>query len=269
MRIATWNTKSIAPRKKLNERRQWIEDVINPDVIVMTEAKAQESDSGPWKGWPSLYREGGIKEPKQQKKRPWGTIVSSSRYELKQFTTVKKRLLTYQLDLDYPGALVAADVYDGKECWGTVVGMYGLTVDENGVSNGSGWHSVPTLMYDLEAILKSGRKRVVVAGDLNLHPQDVTELFAEIGLVDLIHYTGEDRGNLPGCSGCGFGDECAHMWTHKNGKPEGDGKVQQLDYIFATEDLLEEVDVVYGGIKDFPDSWTYSDHAPVVAEFKI
>ena len=72
----------------------------------MTEAKAQEADSGPWKGWPSLYREGGIEEKQQKKKWPWGTIVSSSRYELKQFTTVKKRVLTYQLDLDYPGALV-------------------------------------------------------------------------------------------------------------------------------------------------------------------
>ena len=41
MRIATWNTKSIAPRKSLNERRDWIEQVINPDVIVMTEAKPQ------------------------------------------------------------------------------------------------------------------------------------------------------------------------------------------------------------------------------------
>jgi len=263
MRIATWNTKSIAPRKSLNERRDWIEQVINPDVIVMTEAKPQEKNSGPWNGWPSLYKEGGI-----GKTRPWGTIIASSKYQLKQFTSVKTKFSTYELDTHFPGALMAADIYDGKECWGTVVGMYGLTIDENGVKNGSGRHSVPTLMYDLEAILQSGRKRVVVAGDLNLHPQNVTELFSEIRLFDLIHYTSEDRGNLDGCEGCGFGSECGHMWTHKNGKPELDGKVQQLDYIFSTRHLLEEVDVVTGGLQDFPDSWTYSDHAPVVADFK-
>ena len=262
MRIATWNVKSIAPRKSLRDRRGWIEQFIAPDIIVLTEAKAKEKDSGLWSGWSSLYREGGI-----DRSRPWGTIVASSRFKLKQITTVKKRFSTYELDTHFPGALVAADVYDGKECWGTVVGMYGLTVDENGSSNGSGSYSVPTLMYDLEAIIKSGRKRIVVAGDLNLHPRNVTPLLSDIGLIDLIHYTSADRENLRGCSGCGFGRECGHFWTHKNGKADGNGKPQQLDYIFATKDLLNDVDIVTGGIQDFPDAWTLSDHAPVVVDF--
>jgi exonuclease III len=262
IRIATWNVKSIAPRQPLNARREWIEEIINPDIIVLTEAKAQEKASGPWNGWSSLYRQGGINS-----KRPWGTVLASSRYQLKQITTVKKKFSKYELDSHFPGTLVAADVYEGRECWGTVVGMYGLTVDRNGDSNGSGRYSVPRLMNDLDAILKSGRKRVVVAGDLNLHPQNVTHLFAEIGLIDLIHYTSEDRENLKDCMGCGVGRECGHLWTHKNGNADGNGKAQQLDYIFASKDLLDEVDVVAGGIQDFPDAWSLSDHAPVVVDF--
>ena len=262
IRIATWNVKSIAPRQPLNARRKWIEQVINPDIIVLTEAKAQEKASGVWDGWSSLYRQGGI-----DSKRPWGTVLAASGYQLKQITTVKRMFSKYELDTHFPGALIAADIYDGKECWGTVVGMYGLTVDRNGESNGSGRYSVPMLMNDLEAILKSGRKRVVVAGDLNLHPRDVTHLFAEIGLTDLIHYTGEDRENLKDCVGCGVADECGHLWTHKNGNADGNGKAQQLDYIFASNDLLNELDVVTGGIQDFPDAWFLSDHAPVVVDF--
>jgi exonuclease III len=228
----------------------------------LTEAKAQEKTSGAWQGWTSVYRQGGI-----DAKRPWGTVMASSRYELQQLTTVKRKFSKYQLDTQFPGSLVVADVYDGKECWGTVVGIYGLTVDRNGDSNGSGRYSVPTLMYDLEAILKSGRKRVVVAGDLNLHPQNVTHRFTEIGLIDLVHYTSEDRENLENCVGCGVGNECGHLWTHKNGNADGNGKAQQLDYIFASKDLLEEVDNVTGGIQDFPDAWSLSDHAPVVVDF--
>ena len=57
------------------------------------------------------------------------------------------------------------------------------------------------------------------------------------------------------------------MWTHKNRNAGGNGKAQQLDYIFASKDLLDEVDVITGGIQDFPDAWSFSDHAPVVVDF--
>ena len=60
------------------------------------------------------------------------------------------------------------------------------------------------------------------------------------------------------------------VWTHKNtGHPDKKAAVQELDFIFATEDLWEELINVQAGIEDFPDAWTVSDHAPVVAEFRI
>jgi hypothetical protein len=37
----------------------------------------------------------------------------------------------------------------------------------------------------------------------------------------------------------------------------------------VTEDLWDELIDVRAGIEDFPDAWTVSDHAPVVAEFRI
>ena len=60
------------------------------------------------------------------------------------------------------------------------------------------------------------------------------------------------------------------MWTHKNtDDPNKNASIQELDFIFATEDLWDELIDVRAGIEDFPDAWTVSDHAPVVAEFRI
>jgi hypothetical protein len=35
----------------------------------------------------------------------------------------------------------------------------------------------------------------------------------------------------------------------------------------ATPELAREVTGVRGGIRDFPDAWEISDHAPVLADF--
>jgi endonuclease/exonuclease/phosphatase family metal-dependent hydrolase len=56
------------------------------------------------------------------------------------------------------------------------------------------------------------------------------------------------------------------MWTHKNtgGK---NPSVQQVDYIFVSDELADEIRIVEGGDRDFPDAWDMSDHAPVSVDF--
>lgn len=40
MIVATWNMKqAVAPKKPLNELWAWIENEIDPDIIVLTEAR--------------------------------------------------------------------------------------------------------------------------------------------------------------------------------------------------------------------------------------
>jgi exonuclease III len=56
------------------------------------------------------------------------------------------------------------------------------------------------------------------------------------------------------------------MWTHRNGNSPG-AAVQHLDFIFASRQMVRELRQVTGGVRDFPDSWDVSDHAPVVAAF--
>jgi len=46
-----------------------------------------------------------------------------------------------------------------------------------------------------------------------------------------------------------------------------DTAVQQIDFILATDTLVNEMGYVFGEIGGFADSWEMSDHAPVVADF--
>ncbi|MFN5600856.1 MAG: hypothetical protein ACK48T_01885, partial [Acidimicrobiaceae bacterium] len=68
MRIATWNMKqAVAPKKPLAELWKWMEESVDPDVIVLTEAKGP-ADGVP-AGWTAVWRQGGIGP-----RRTWGTI---------------------------------------------------------------------------------------------------------------------------------------------------------------------------------------------------
>jgi len=175
--------------------------------------------------------------------------------------------VTCQLTAPWDAVLQIADVVVDGHRWATLVGMYGLTVDSSGNSCGHVDHSVSTLIRTIEPLLHSDRgDRVVVAGDMNLWPKDVSYKFDRIGLIDLIECTGNDRDQLDRCANCQGDPQCRHMWTHKNGNSPN-ATVQQIDFIFATEELGIELIEVRGGIADFPDAWDITDHAPVVATF--
>jgi endonuclease/exonuclease/phosphatase family metal-dependent hydrolase len=149
-----------------------------------------------------------------------------------------------------------------------VIGLYAVTRDGRGNKNGNGSFSVPRLLQDLEPLIRDRRRgRLVLAGDFNLWPVDVRGLAETYGLVDLVNATASTRPALKGCSGCTLGRECGHMWTHRNGNGPNSA-VQNIDYIYGNDIALSEIREVTGGIRDFPDAWEMSDHAPVVAEFR-
>ena len=116
----------------------------------------------------------------------------------------------------------------------------------------------------------------MIAGDFNLWPVDVQRYFRNLDFVDLIEHTAYDRAPLPQCANCDFlvangkkhVNPCGHLWTHRNGNSPN-AKRQQIDYIYSSPELVNELVGVTGGIADFPDAWDVSDHAPVVADFQI
>lgn len=262
VRVATWNTKqAVAPRLNAAGAWQWMEDAIDPDVVVLTESKMPPA--GVPEGWSALWEPEGYGP-----KKKWGTILAVRGMGLERVTEVRVGRQRHELVPTWPAGAVVGDVSVGSERWATVVGLYGLTVNRRGESVGHGGYSVPRMLADLGHLLDSDRaRRLVLAGDLNLHPHDVTRHLADTGLVDLIAWTREDRPALEGCLGCDLGEECGHMWTHKN--PGGKNpSAQQIDYLFASEELADEVGAVFGGYESFPEAVSASDHAPVVADFR-
>jgi len=260
MRIATWNMKQVAPKKPIADRWTWMENRIDPDVVVLTEAKVPETR--PPGDWSAIWHPGGV-----GKTRPWGTAVASRGVDLTEITEIRRRFRSVPLQFEWPAVVHAADVLVGHERWGTVIGLYGITLGPDGTSIGSGKYSVEILMEQLNPLLRSDRReRLIVAGDFNLTPKGMIGLADDFGLVDLTASTADSRPPLDGCTGCDSGDTCGHMWTHRNTDQPG-AKAQNIDYILATPALAREVTTVTGGARDFPDAWEISDHAPVVADF--
>lgn len=260
MRLATWNMKQVAPKRPLADRWAWAGEAIRPDVVVFTEAKVP--DDGPPQPWSAVWTPGGV-----DKKRRWGTVVAGLDVDLVEVTEVRRRFRTIPLRFEWPAVVHVVDLLVGGERWGTVVGFYGITLGPDGTSIGSGRYSVEVLMEQLDPLLRSDRRdRIVVAGDFNLTPIGMNGLADDYGLVDLVASTANSRPPLDGCTGCDAGANCGHLWTHRNTNQPG-AKAQNIDYILATPELAGEAVSVSGGIRDFPDVWEVSDHAPVVADF--
>jgi exonuclease III len=262
MRIATWNLKqAVAPKKPLADLWTWAEERIDPSVIVFTEAKVPKT--GVPAGWSAIWDPDGV----EHVRNTWGTVIAGRGVELEQVTSVRSRIRRRRLDYTWRGAVEVVDVHEAGSLWGTVIGLYAVTRDRHGNKNGNGSFSVPRLLQDLEPLIKDRRRnRLVLAGDFNLWPINVKGMAEAYGLVDLVANTASSRPSLKGCSGCTLGSQCGHMWTHRNGNGPG-AAVQNIDYIYGNEHCLEEVSQVIGGVRDFPDTWDMSDHAPVAADF--
>ena len=248
--VATWNMKqAVAPKKPLPELWDWIENSISPDVIVLTEARVPKE--GLPKGWQAIWTPGGIGP-----RRTWGTIIAARKLDLRPAEFPRNPENDEEYDSPHPGSLHTADIIIDKEVWATIVGAYAyMPQDKNG------WDALLGITSECVDLLDSGNSRVILAGDFNLWPDDLVPIIEEnLGLIDVI---GSTEG-LPELEGAVGG---SRIWTHKNGNSPNAAR-QELDFIFITEELSDEVAAVGGGIYDFPDAWEMSDHAPVVVDFE-
>lgn len=259
MKVATWNLMhAMSKRHSSPELLDWLTAQTDVDVVVLTEARWPEE--GFTSGWSAIGTPDGL-----DSRRSWGTIIAGRGVELEPVTSVRGLLGAKPLRHHWPAAVHVCDVHTSSGLWGTIAGIYGVTDDLDGNKVKHGRISVPQIIAELAPVIRR-RKRLVLAGDLNLHPQDKPRRLEELGLVDVVEATAASRPPLPGCAGCSMGDECGHMWTHKN-RGGRNPSAQNIDFIFASQALMPELADVRGGERDFPDVWEMSDHAPVIASF--
>jgi endonuclease/exonuclease/phosphatase family metal-dependent hydrolase len=146
-------------------------------------------------------------------------------------------------------------VIDG-DTWATIVGAYGFMPDSK-----NGWDAALGIVNECVDLLDSGNERVILAGDFNLWPKDILPVVENnLGMVDIMGLV-KDLPELKDAVGG------SRIWTHKNGNSPNAAR-QELDFIFTTDELADEVVAVGGGVSDFPDAWDVSDHAPVVVVFE-
>ncbi len=251
LKIATWNTKQgVAPRRKEPELWNWIQGTIDPDVIVLTEAKVPKS--GFPKGWSGVWVPGGV-----GKGRPWGTVIAGQNIELVK-TNFKRRKTKSETNRPNPATTFCVDVRIGGEVLCQVMGHYGLMLDGM-----NGRDALGLLHRELDDVISEhGDKKLIVAGDFNLWPDDVIGGFKEIGLTNVTDL----RSSFPNLRSPESG---SRIWTHKNGPKASDGMRQELDFIFISKDLKKKFVSTKGGVDDFPDAWEMSDHAPVTVTVSL
>jgi exonuclease III len=248
--VATWNMKqAVAPKKPLPELWAWIENEIQPDVIVLTEARVPKEGLPP--GWQAIWTPGGIGP-----RRTWGTIVAARNLEIREASFPRNPENDPKYLGPHPGSVHTVDVIVNKEVWATVVGAYGYMPESK-----NGWDALAGIANECIDLIDSGNDRVILAGDFNLWPDHILPIIEDnLGLVDVM---GQVDG-LPLLEGAVGG---SRIWTHKNGNSPNAAR-QELDFIFVSDELSDEISAVGGGIGHFPDAWVMSDHAPVIIEFE-
>ena len=248
IRVATWNMMQAFPKKPLPILWDWIESDIDPDVIVLTEARIPKE--GLPEGWNAIWTPGGIGP-----RRTWGTIIAARNLNLRPAEFERNSTKDSNYKSPQPGSVHTVDILVGAKVWATVVGAYGFMLDSK-----NGWDALDGIANECIDLIDSGNDRVILAGDFNLQPSDVLPIVENnMGLVDLM-------GRVDGLPELVGGVGGSRIWTHKNGNSPNAAR-QELDFIFVSEELADEAVSVGGGIDDFPDAWDMSDHAPVVVEF--
>jgi exonuclease III len=262
-RVATWNVgHAVAPKMPFAQQWEWFEREVEADIVILTETKPDFSVCGP--DWSFVYREGGIGG-----RRRWGTAIGAYGDQLRDVTNGVPGRGGFKVNHTYPGYVSIADLVDEEndgETLLTIVGIHAPLLDREGNKVKWGGESIEVIMEDLQGLINSDRgEMLIIAGDLNVHPLHVPPSLYE-NFLDVVEASADIREPLEGCVNCGMGDECGHLWTHRNGSSPN-AAVQNIDYIFISEGVAEMLKAIGGGSGDFPDVWDISDHAPVIADF--
>jgi len=247
LRIATWNLNTWINRDKKrisnNQLWDWIQQQTAAGLMILTEA-ATPPPAAATTSWSTVHRPGGF-----PKVSGWGTLIAGRGLRVERIT----HFGDYELDTHFPGSLTAADVWRGDEFIATVIGLY-LPYRKDKKKNfmGHPTQDLMTMRGDFTQLFAHREGPFIVAGDLNDEHSVIPAPLSQMGakgtrLVD----------PFAACSPVTFKQD----WVpHRRFK---------LDYLYMSESLADRVTQTKGGIADFPDAFTMSDHAPLMVEVAL
>jgi hypothetical protein len=239
-------------------------------VALLNEAKVPQDTQAIYEAAGTRGRDG--------KPRDWSTaVVSDWRLDPIEDARPTNYLGRERTRLPFqnsrPGSWTAATVHvpDGEPV--SCIALYGLLDDLSDASVHRSLSEVSPVFSDPRY-----KERVILGGDLNLTTQwtnedglfdlarGVLDRIEAYGLVDCLKAKrAHDR--LPGCL-CTL-EPCTHTRTKWVPGSEDGGYPHQMDYLFASRSLVEEDRLVRCEALE-PEMWKdRSDHAPIVAEFRV
>ena len=202
-------------------------------------------------------------------RRPWGSsvVAFADDLETEEIDAVGTRYGPTRFSMlgSLPGSVIVARIHVPEVGPITCVSVYGAMDD------GYAQTRMFRVIADLIPLFDSDDgRRVILGGDFNVTTAagpDTLELpryralfvaIESLGLVNLVT-TAKDRPDpMPGCP-CGTVD-CRHVRTF------GDNPGTQLDWLYATKELARRCTRLR---VDHNVMGTRSDHAPLIAEFKV
>jgi hypothetical protein len=260
MRIVVWNMSHWQKSDELRREAWGALKLLEPDVALVQEAVPPPDLS-------QAYRPiGGA--------RPWGSAVVGLTTRVKPVDSVQGRYNTKPASLlqTFPGSVaIASAQIEGNEL--VFVSMYGV------IDNGYADTTVQRQLSDLVPLFDNASMsgRIVLGGDLNITTQwngsqsryrawEATTLarIRAFGLVDCL----DDRraaGPLAGCA-CEDGEACRHVRTQRHSRSN---RPWQNDYVFASEALLKQGQIIRAEAIDTPEWRPLSEHMPLVLDLDL
>jgi len=180
----------------------------------------------------------------------WGTaIVVDAGVEIRRITHVKNK--EYVLDKHFPGTVVAADVFIEGKLFATIIGLHIKFRKTGGKITSDPARDLLTILPDIQAIHEERNAPLIIGGDFNFPMSDVPYCFKE---------------TAPG--GIELVDPFAQL-NPKTFRQRHGRELWRLDHLYLSTDLASKVTARRGGIGDFPDAFSRSDHAPLLLEIDM
>jgi endonuclease/exonuclease/phosphatase family metal-dependent hydrolase len=247
LRVATcnFNTWINRDKKKITNSQlwEWVKGQTGADLVILTEA-ATPPPADETAGWSIAHRPGGF-----PRVSGWGTLIAGRGLRVERIT----HFGDYELDTNSPGSLTAADVWRGDEFIATVIGLYlPYRKDKKNVIVGHPTQDLMTMRGDFTQLFAHREGPFIVVGDLNDEHSVIPAPLSQMG-----------------AEGTRLVDPFAASQLITFEQDWSPHRRFKLDYIFVSESLAERVTQTKGGIADFPDASTMSDHAPLMVEVAL
>lgn len=255
VRVVVWNVAHRASTFDALEELQ-------PDIALLNEAAPPSDSAGIWRDC-TLGRDAAS--------RPWSSAILTP-HPISEITDAQPNwrgnTRDVPLECSRPGSWISGSIKVG-ELDLSVVSLYGLMDELSDSSVHRSLSEISPIMDD-----RRYRRNVLIGGDLNTGTQwpaddpflrrdmNLLERFGSLGLADCLSAT-RPPGRLDGCH-CSLGEECTHTRTRRD--PRRPEIPYQTDYLFASKAMAARL-VSCVALAD--DHWfSFSDHAPIVAEFR-